>query len=71
MYGDKVKVKSNLKVGKKYGSQYFVESMDRFKGQICTVKRVTITEVHLKEDPEEWGFTEEMLEPIDMKYKVR
>ena len=71
MYGDKVKVRSNLKVGKRYGSRYFIESMDRFKGQIVTISYVGNHFYCIKDNPNNWEFTEEMLEPVDMKYKVR
>lgn len=59
--GDKIKVRSDLKVGKMYGAHQFVPAMVEYVGKTMTIKEVTGNDYHLKEDDGEWCWTDEML----------
>ena len=63
--GDKVRVREDLEVGKKYGRQVFVDSMKRYRGEVTEVVSAWNDGYHLKEDDENWEWTDEMLEPIE------
>ena len=60
--GDKVRVREVLEVDKRYGSEFFVDGMEKYRGEVMEIES-TIA-YHLKEDDENWSFTDEMLEPI-------
>lgn len=73
--GDKVRVRSDLVVGKEYYnddsmfSDKFVEEMKEYLGRIVTIDYLC-ENIHylLKEDSGSWNWTYEMLEPvIDIK----
>ena len=65
--GDKVRVREDLEVDKWYGSQDFVDDMKRYRGEVVEIesKSTWIIGYHLKEDDENWIFTDEMFEPIE------
>jgi hypothetical protein len=64
--GDKVKIREDLVVDKEYGSQVFVDSMEKYKGKIVTINRVIIEDGYNKEcymiNEYPWCWTDEMLE---------
>lgn len=60
--GDKVRVRKDLKLEEKYGTQTFVEEMASYVGkeiEIYNIDEICIC-YDLKDDI--WGFTDEMLE---------
>ena len=61
--GDKVKVRSDLRVGKSYGEHAFVHGMFKFKGQSVTIESVWKQGYRIEEDTYWW--TDEMLEPVE------
>lgn len=61
--GDKVKVRSDLRVGKRYGEHTFVHDMFKFMGKIVTIKSVWEQGYRIEEDAYWW--TDEMLEPVE------
>lgn len=71
--GDKVKVREDLIEGKTYGSDMFVDTMNKFKGRVVTIKEVTATcygnKYRIKEGGYSWS--ELMLRPyIETDNKV-
>lgn len=62
--GDKVRVREDLKVDKRYGSEFFVDGMERYRGKAVEIGGTLNIGYYLKEDDENWAFTDEMLEPI-------
>lgn len=61
--GDKVKVRSDLRVGKDYGEHVFVHDMFKFEGKIVTIESVRERGYRIEEDPYWW--TDEMFEPVE------
>lgn len=61
--GDKVKVRSDLVVGKSYGEHTFVHDMIKFSGKIVTIESVWKQGYRIEEDTYWW--TDEMLEPVE------
>lgn len=61
--GDKVKVRSDLRVGKSYGEHTFVHDMFKFMGKIVTIESVRERGYRIEEDAYWW--TDEMLEPVE------
>lgn len=61
--GDKVKVRSDLRVGKSYGEHTFVHDMFKFMGKIVTIESVWKQGYRIEEDAYWW--TDEMLEPVE------
>lgn len=57
--GDKVKVKTRLKVDNYYGGQCFNSDMKRLEGQILTIETVNYSDYAVKENT--WYWTDEML----------
>ena len=35
--GDKVRIRSDLKVGERYGDEFFTKNMGKFKGKVVTI----------------------------------
>lgn len=80
--GDYVRVKEDLELGKQYGNDKFVSSMSGYRGKVYQISNVFPEKgVYLLKDFHydvvlrdnaywNWKFTDEMLEPIDFKYKV-
>ena len=63
--GNKVKVREDLKIGKSYNEKTFVDSMEKYKGQIVTIKVVGDDNYRIEEDNQDWYWTDEMLEDIE------
>lgn len=61
--GDKVKVRSDLRVGKSYGEHTFVHDMFKFMGKIVTIESIWEQGYRIEEDAYWW--TDEMLEPVE------
>jgi hypothetical protein len=61
--GDKVRVRSDLKVGKSYGEHAFVHDMFKFVGKIVTIESVWKQGYRIEEDTYWWA--DEMLEPVE------
>lgn len=63
--GDKVKVRNDLKVLKRYGDHTFVKRMEKYKGKLVTITDELPGFYHIKEDKNEnWNWTEQMFEPV-------
>lgn len=64
--GDKVRIRSDLKVGEIYGDNYdnyyFIENMEQFKGGVVTIAYVNETCYYIKEDSIKLYWTDEMIE---------
>lgn len=60
--GDKVKVREDLEVDKRYGTEEFIEKMEEYKGKIVTIDTVNEDDYYIEEDKQTWSWTEEMLE---------
>ena len=63
--GDKVKVRKDLEVDKRYGTEEFIEEMEEYKGKIVTIDTVNEDDYYIEEDKQSWSWTEEMLEDIE------
>ncbi len=63
--GDKVRVREDLEVDKRYGREFFVGGMERYRGEVVEIESTWVIGYHLKEDDENWIFTDEMFEPIE------
>lgn len=80
--GDYVRVKEDLELGKQYGNDKFVSSMGGYRGKVYQISNVFpekgvyfLKDFHYDVVLRDcayfyWKFTDEMLEPIDFKYKV-
>ncbi len=62
--GDKVRVRRDLEVDKRYGNDSFVYGMKNFKGNIVTISSDCGHHFEIKEDGGEWNWTPEMFESI-------
>lgn len=63
--GDKVRIRRDLKTLKIYGSQLFVERMEKYKGMQVTISEVFSDCYYIKEDKDEnLSWTEEMFEGL-------
>jgi ribosomal protein L19 len=63
--GDKVRVKTNLESGKRYGVNSFVGKMEKYKGKVATIVGHTGSgNYELDVDGGDWGWTREMLEDV-------
>lgn len=67
--GDKVKIRKDLCAYERYGTQTFVDSMNKYKGEIVTIEGVNYGGYEIKEDNGIWCWTKEMFEkrPKHMK----
>ena len=61
--GDKVRIKKDLSIDKTYGITV-VSSMEKYAGRIMTVSRITNFGYRLKEDNEEWHWSEDTMEIV-------
>lgn len=68
--GDKVKVRENLEVDKRYGTEEFIEEMEEYKGKIVTIDTVNEDDYYIEEDKQSWLWTEEMLEDIEEEKSI-
>ena len=62
--GDKVKVRKDLKVNERYGVDFFVEDMKRFRGKIVTIfsVRESLEKYKIAQDAYGRNWTDEMFE---------
>jgi hypothetical protein len=70
--GDKVKVRSDLEIGKNYGKQVYVKDMDNLKDNTVTIKSINTDKSRFWENGyriEELGYTwtDEMFEEVENK----
>ena len=64
--GDKVRIRRDLMIFERYGSQTFVEQMEKYKGMSATISEVFSDTYYIKEDKgENWNWTDEMFEAED------
>ena len=61
--GDKVRVKKDLEPGNFYGRAYYSSDMNKFKAMECVVTNIYDGTYNINNS--EYGFTDEMLEPVD------
>lgn len=64
--GDKVKVRGDLVVGKKYDGEHFIEDMTQYRGKIVTIDRVGTDNLKylIKDDNHSYWWTDEMFKPL-------
>lgn len=67
--GDKVRVREDLEVDKKYGNKDFIDLMEQYKGKIVTIASIESNYYVIEEDNGTWAWTDEMLEPIEKESK--
>lgn len=64
--GDKVRIRRDLMIFERYGSQTFVKQMEKYKGMPATILEVFSDTYYIKEDKcENWYWTDEMFEADD------
>lgn len=63
--GDKVRIRKDLVVSEVYGEYRFVDSMKPYMGKTMTISHVNDYAYHLKEDSDEWNWTDEMFEDVE------
>lgn len=64
--GDKVRVRKDLVVDKRYGIDVFTEGMKKYSGKTMTVVNIISTgKYEFKEDNKTWSWTDEMLENVE------
>ena len=61
--GDKVRVRKDLEPGNSYGRAYYASDMNKFKAMECVVTNIYDGTYNINNS--EYGFTDEMLEPVD------
>ena len=61
--GDKVSVKKDLEPGNFYGRDYYSSDMNKFKAMECVVTNIYDGTYNINDS--EYGFSDEMLEPVD------
>ena len=63
--GDKVRVRKDLKSGNFYGKDYYISSMDKFKGEKCVITEIWDQSYQINNFGYWWS--EEMFESVDEK----
>ena len=61
--GDKVRVRKDLEPGNFYGRAYYSSDMNKFKAMECVITNIYDGTYNINNS--EYGFTDEMLEPVD------
>ena len=61
--GDKVRVRKDLEPGNFYGKDYYISSMDKFKGEKCVITEIWDQSYQINDFGYWWS--EEMFESID------
>jgi hypothetical protein len=63
--GDKVKIREDLEVDKRYNELFFIKDMEEYKGKIATITRVCPVEhsYEIDIDDSDWYWTDDMLKP--------
>lgn len=67
--GDKVMVRKDLEIDKKYGKYCFSHEMEKFKGEVVTVQAIKDGGYWIEETFLPYVFTDEMLEDVPQDYK--
>ena len=63
--GDKVRIREDLVTGGNYGGLVAVDDMTDMCGSVVTIERVgKVHGYYIKEDPDEYCWTDEMFEPV-------
>ena len=62
--GDKVRVRSDLQIGTRYGACTFASGMVDYKGKIVTISETDINKYCVRGDEEAWVWTDEMFEGL-------
>lgn len=62
--GDKVRVRSDLQISRRYGSYMFSSGMDHYKGSVVAISEVYLTCYCIEEDKGIWKWTDEMFEGL-------
>lgn len=63
--GDKLRIRRDLMIYERYGSQTFIEQMEKYKLMPVTISEVFSEFYHIKEDKgENWSWTDEMFEGL-------
>lgn len=61
--GDKVRVRTDLKIGIRYSRRVFNEQMDHWSGRVVTIKKIAKEGAYIiREDGGRWFWVEEMFE---------
>ena len=58
--GDRVRIRSDLKGDKKYGSQYVNDSIENKKGEIVTIQQIIYDRKYYRIEEDGWNWTDEM-----------
>ena len=61
--GDRVRVRKDLKPGNFYGKDYYISSMDKFKGEECVITEIWDQSYQINDFGYWWS--EEMFESVD------
>lgn len=62
--GDKVRVRSDLQISRRYGAYMFTFGMDHYKGSVVIISKANPTFYRIEEDEGNWIWTDEMLEGL-------
>lgn len=62
--GDKVRVRSDLQISRRYGVCMFASGMDHYKGSVVTISKATPTFYRIEEDEGNWTWADKMLEGL-------
>ena len=63
-FGDKVRVRRDLRISTNYGDYMFVSGMDDYKGNVVTISEVYQTYYCIEEDIGTWIWTDEMFDGL-------
>ena len=63
--GDKVRIREDLEIGKAYNDLEFEKYMQQYKGRTTVITEIWCYCYSLSEDNGEYGWTDEMLEPVE------
>lgn len=70
--GDTVRIREDLEMGEcQYGGCYIANEMTNYAGRIAYIREVTNNCYYLDVDNKEWGWTDAMLEPVEVNNKNR
>lgn len=62
--GDKVRVRSDLQISRRYGAYRLASGMYHYKGSVVTILKAHPTCYCIEEDEENWTWTDEMFEGL-------
>lgn len=69
--GDKVKIRGDLEVGKKFGECDFVQEMKKYREKLAKIEFVCDRFVLLDIDNQEFAWTKDMLEKIEVNNNMK